>query len=162
MQAATATQTTQYVTFRLGDETYAFHVSNTREVVDYTSITPIPNTPDWVRGVVNLRGAVIPVLDIKQKFGMSSTQQTTDTCIIVVELAIGHEDHVLGVLADSVQEVFEIERSQIEPAPKFGASISTTYIEGIGHLEDRFFVILDVERVFSSHELETVVEVSRE
>jgi chemotaxis signal transduction protein len=160
MQAAAVERTSQYVTFLLGDETYAFDVNNTREVVDYTTITPIPSTPDWVRGVINLRGAVVPVLDIKQKFGMPLTEHTPNTCIIIVELSAGQETYVLGILADSVREVFEIEHSRIEPAPKFGSNISTTYIHGIGRLENQFFVILDVERVFSARELAAAVGAS--
>lgn len=153
MLARELERTSQYVTFKLGDEIYAFDVANTREVVDYTNITPIPHTPDWVRGVINLRGAVLPVLDIKQKFGMPLTARTPATCIIIVELGLGQEVYQLGILADAVREVFEIEHSQIEPAPKFGANISTTYIRGIGRHADQFFVILDVEKVFSTHEL---------
>lgn len=162
MTAAAEVHTNQYVTFQLGDETYAFDVANTREVVDFTNITPIPNTPSWVRGVFNLRGSIIPVLDIKQKFGIGATQQTPDTCILIVELVLGKDEYVLGILADSVREVFEMERSRIEPPPKFGANIATHYIRGIGRHQEQFFVILDVEKVFSTQELGAVSEAAAE
>ena len=130
MATAAALETMQYLTFRLAEEIFALDIAQVREVLDYTQITRVPRMPDFMRGVINLRGSVVPVMDLRLKFGMDGTQRTVNTCIIIAEVVLDGERSVLGALADSVQEVIDLEVSQIEPPPhpataRPPASIST-------------------------------------
>jgi purine-binding chemotaxis protein CheW len=150
------TETEQYLTFKLADEVFAVEVAKVREILDHTSITKVPKTPDFMRGVINLRGSVVPVLDLRLKFGMSMTEQSVDTCIIVLEIAFEEEIIVLGALADSVQEVIELEPDQIEPAPRIAGRIRIDFIKGMGKRGNAFIMILDIDKVFSLDELEAI------
>ncbi|MFH0733495.1 MAG: chemotaxis protein CheW [bacterium] len=145
-----------YLTFTLNEELFAVEVAKVREVLDYTIITKIPKTPEYMRGVINLRGSVVPVLDLRLKFGMSKTENKVNTCIIVLEIQMDDETIVLGALADSVQEVFELEPEQIEPAPKFGTKFKEEFLKGMGKREEKFIMILDIDKVFSSEEIAIV------
>lgn len=158
MSVAGITATTQYLTFKLGDEIFALDVAKVREILDFTTVTKVPRTPDFMRGVINLRGSVVPVVDMRLKFAMSGTEKTVNTCIVVVEVDLEGETIILGALADSVQEVIELEPDQIEPAPRIGAKLRTDFIRGMGKHDGRFIMILDIDRVFSSDELSTVQE----
>ncbi len=149
----------QYLTFKLGDEVFALDVAQVREVLDLTTITKVPRTPDFMRGVINVRGSVVPVVDLRLKFGLSETEGTLDTRIIVMELFLDDETTVIGVIADSVHEVLEIEVSQIEKPPRIGSRWRTEFIRGIGKRDDQFIIILDIEKVFSTDEL-AIVEVT--
>ena len=153
MSVTAITETRQYLTFNLGEESFALDVSHVREILEFTTTTKVPKTPDYMRGVINLRGSVIPVLDMRLKFGMSVTEKTVNTCIIVVEVSFEGEDTIIGALVDSVQEVFELEPDQIEPAPKIGTQLKTEFIKGMGKRDDRFIIMLDIDKVFSSEEL---------
>ncbi|MDD2898922.1 MAG: chemotaxis protein CheW [Desulfuromonadaceae bacterium] len=152
-------QTTQYLTFTLADEVFAVDVARVREILEMPSITKVPQVPDFMRGVINLRGCVVPVIDLRLKFGMPETAQTVNTCIIVVEVAMDGENTVLGALADSVQEVIEMEPAQIEAAPHIGTHLDTEFIRGMGKHDGRFVMILDIDKVFSSVELAAVQKV---
>jgi purine-binding chemotaxis protein CheW len=160
MSVSGITETTQYLTFKLVDEIFALDVAKVREILDFTTVTKVPRTPDFMRGVINLRGSVVPVVDMRLKFGMSSTEKTVNTCIVVVEVGLDGETIILGALADSVQEVIDLEPDQIEPAPKIGTKLRTDFIRGMGKQDSRFIMILDIDKVFSSDELSTVQEVS--
>lgn len=149
-------QTTQYLTFTLAEEVFAVDVDRVREILEITNITKVPQVPDFMRGVINLRGCVVPVLDLRLKFGMAETAQTVNTCIIVVEVEMDGEKIVLGALADSVQEVIEMESSQIEAAPHIGTHLKTDFLKGMGKLDSRFVMILDIDKVFSGTELSAV------
>ena len=149
-------ETTQYLTFKLGDEVFALDISKVREVLDYTAITKVPQTPDFMRGVINLRGNVVPVVDLRLKLGMSATERTVNTCIIITEVVVDDDTVILGALADSVQEVMDLEPDHIEPAPKIGTKLKTEFIRGMGKQNDRFIIILDIDKVFSSDELALV------
>ena len=142
-----------YLTFTLGEETFAFPVAHVREVLDLTDVTKVPRTPDFLRGVINLRGSVVPVVDMRIKFGFPSIQDGLDTCIIVVEVDYSGEKTQIGALADSVQEVFDLSSSEIEPPPAFGMRLHAGYIKGMGKRDDRFIIILDTDKVFSEDEL---------
>ena len=142
-----------YLTFRLGEETFAFEVDNVREVLDLTDITRVPRTPDFLRGVINLRGAVVPVVDMRIKFGLPVQEDTVDTCIIVAEIELDGEITVVGALSDSVKEVFQIDEAQIEPPPSLGMQLNTEFIKGMGKQGEEFIIILDVSRIFSNDEL---------
>jgi purine-binding chemotaxis protein CheW len=154
--AIAITETTQYLTFKLGDEVFAIEISKVREVLDYTTITKVPRTPDFMRGVINLRGNVVPVVDMRLKFGMTKTENTVNTCIIIVEISLDGDTTVLGALADSVQEVIELEPDKIEPAPRIGTRLRTEFIKGMGRRDENFIIILDIDKVFSVDELSLV------
>src|SRR5215470_18403298 len=123
MAVDTITETRQYLTFKLGDEIYALDVATVRELLDFTTVTRIPRTPEFMRGVINLRGSVVPVVDLRLAFGMTATEKTVNTCIIVMEVRLQNETAIMGALADSVEEVVDLEPEQIEPAPNIGTSI---------------------------------------
>ncbi len=153
MSVATITETVQYLTFKLADEIFAFDVAKVREILELVSITKVPQTPDYMRGVINLRGSVVPVIDLRLNFGMQSTEKTVNTCIIVVEVSLNRETIVLGILADSVQEVVEMEPGQIEPPPKLGTRLNTEFIKGMGKVDNDFVMILEIDKVFSANQL---------
>jgi purine-binding chemotaxis protein CheW len=158
MSVTNITETTQYLTFRLDEEIFALDIAKVREVLDYTNITKVPRTPEFMRGVINLRGSVVPVVDMRLKFGMTKTEQTVNTCIIIVEISIDGDTTVLGALSDSVQEVLDLGPDQIEPAPRIGTRLKTEFIRGMGKRDDHFVIILDIDRVFSADELSLVQE----
>ncbi len=146
-------ETAQYLTFRLSHEIFAVEVARVREILEYINITKVPKTPEFMRGVVNVRGSVVPVMDLRLKFGMTKTERSVNTCIIVLEIDFDGETTVLGALADSVQEVIELEPEQIEPAPKIGTQINTEFMKGIGKRDGEFIMILEINKVFSVDEL---------
>jgi len=153
MGVAEIAESVQYLTFKLADEIFALDVAKVREILELTTITKVPQTPDFMRGVINLRGSVVPVVDMRLKFGMNMTEQTINTCIIVVEVNLDSDTIVLGALADSVQEVVEMEPESIEPAPHIGTKLDTDFIKGMGKIEDHFVMILDIDKIFASNEL---------
>jgi len=156
MTIAEIREATQHLTFKLDDEVFALDISKVREVLEYTTVTKVPQTPAFMCGVINLRGGVVPVVDLRLKLGMTKAEKTVNTCIIIVEVELDGEKTVLGALADSVQEVFEFEPDQIEPAPKIGKRLKTEFIKGMGKRDDEFIIILDIDRVFSTDELAIV------
>lgn len=156
MTVSKITDVRQYLTFKLAGEVFALDVGKVREILDYTNITKVPQTPEFMKGVINLRGSVVPVVDMRLKFAISPQEKTVDTCIIVVEITIDGEATVLGALVDSVQEVFELEPSQIEPAPRIGTKLRTEFILGMGKRDDQFVIILDIDKVFSSDDMAMV------
>jgi purine-binding chemotaxis protein CheW len=150
------TDVRQYLTFKLSEEVFGVDVAQVREILDYIKITKVPQTPDFMCGVINLRGSVVPVVDMRLKFGMEKTETTVNTCIVVVEVNLDGENTILGALVDSVQEVFELGPSEIEPAPRIGTKLKTDFIKGMGKRDDRFIILLDIDKVFSSEELSIV------
>ncbi len=156
MAAADIMEMTQYLTFKLDEEVFALDIGKVREVLDFTSITKVPRTPEFMRGVINLRGSVVPVVDLRLKFGMPKTEKTVNTCIIIVEVTVDNETTILGALADSVQEVLDLEPGHIEPAPKIGTRLNTEFIKGMGKRDNRFIIILDIDKIFSTDELSIV------
>ncbi len=153
MSTTTIADTNQYLTFQLGEEVFALDVQKVREVLDFTSVTKIPRTPEYMRGVINLRGCVVPVVDLRLSLGMKATEKTVNTCIIVVEVALDGERAIIGALADSVEEVIELEPESIQPAPRIGSNIRTEFIKGMGARESGFVMILEIDRVFSAEDL---------
>lgn len=150
----------QYLTFKLGDEVYGLEITKVREVLDYTKITKVPKTPDFMKGVINLRGGVVPVVDLRLKFGMPAVRQTVDTCIIIVDVTVDDDQGILGALADQVHEVIELDPSQIEPPPKIGTRLDTDFIKGMGKHDENFIIILNIEKIFSVEELTAVSRAS--
>lgn len=153
MSVATITETQQYLTFRLDEEVFALDISKVREVLDFTTVSKVPQTPEFMLGVINLRGSVVPVVDMRLKFGMTKTEKSVNTCIIIVEIELDGETTVLGALADSVQEVMDLDPDEIEPPPRIGTRLKTKFIKGMGKRDNEFIIILDIDKVFSADEL---------
>lgn len=150
--------TSSYLSFRLADEIFAAPVEKVLEILEISRITKVPRCPAYMRGVINLRGSVLPVIDTRLKFGIPQVEETVDTCIIVLNIKI--EDHIiaLGTLVDSVQEVLEIEQDAIKPAPSIGSKYKSEFIVGMVKLDTHFIMLLDLDKVFSTDELLTVKE----
>jgi purine-binding chemotaxis protein CheW len=149
-------ETTQFLTFKLADEVFALDITKVREVLDFTTVTKVPRTPEFMRGVSNLRGNVVPVVDLRLMFGLSKTEKTVNTCIIITEVTVDGETTVLGVLADAVQEVLDLEPDHIEPAPRIGMRLNTEFIRGMGKRDATFIIILDIDRIFSADQFAMV------
>lgn len=150
---STITQTAQYITFKLGDESFAINVSQVREVLDLSLITKVPTAPDYMRGVVNVRGSATPVVDLRLKFGLPKAADTVNTRILVMELELDGEATVLGGIADSVHEVIELDPAQITPPPTIAMRWRSEFIHGMGKRGDEFIIILDIAAVFTASEL---------
>ncbi|WP_027185427.1 chemotaxis protein CheW [Desulfovibrio inopinatus] len=146
----------KFLTLTLGDEFFALDIYSVREILDMTDITRIPQAPPFMRGVVNVRGAAVPVMDLKMKFGMPPIVPTLNTRIIILEINKGETTSAIGAMADSVKEVLELDASSIDPAPTMGASVKTDFIRGIGKQAGRFIIILDVDKVFSTDEIQSI------
>jgi purine-binding chemotaxis protein CheW len=162
MSVAGITETTQYLSFKLDEEIFALDISKVREVLDFTTVTKVPKTPEFMRGIINLRGSVVPVVDMRLKFGMSETEKTVNTCIIIVETVLEGEKIMIGALADSVQEVFDLEADQIEPPPKIGTRLNIDFIKGMGKRDEEFVIILNIDEVFSAEEIALVTRAGSE
>jgi purine-binding chemotaxis protein CheW len=147
---------TQYLTFMLGGEVFAIGILVIKEIIEYNGLTSVPMMPDFIRGVINLRGAVVPVMDLMARFGKQARAVTKRSCIVIVEIDCGDEQQVIGVIVDAVNAVVEIARSEIEPAPSFGARIQSEFIEGMGKADGGFIILLNVNRVLSCEQLEAV------
>jgi purine-binding chemotaxis protein CheW len=145
-----------YITFSLEDEMFAVEVSQVREILDSIRITKIPRVPEFMRGVINVRGSVVPVVDMRLKFGMASVENNANSRIIVLEVNLDGETMVLGALADSVKDVIELDQGHIEDPPRIGSRWKTEFIKGIGKQNDDFIILLDIDRIFSSDELAVV------
>jgi purine-binding chemotaxis protein CheW len=156
------TETCQYMTFKLGDELFAINVAQVREVLEVPLITKVPTAPQYMKGVVNVRGQSIPVVDLRLRFGLPKAIETLQTRIIVMELALDGEVAVLGGMADSVHEVIELEPANINPPPKIAMRWRTEFIQGMGKRGDEFIIILDFNSVFSTDELTLVREFAPE
>ena len=156
MSSVENTQPTQFLTFTLDKEEFAVDIFKVREVLEFTSVTRVPRTPEFMRGVINLRGKVVPVIDLRLKFGMSRTETTIDTCVIITEVDVRGEKTVLGALADSVQEVIELEPRNIEPPPHMGMRVSIDFISGMGKRDEKFLILLDIDKVLSEDETRAV------
>lgn len=155
-----ASEAPQFLTFRLDEELFALDIAKVREVLEFSAITRVPRMPDFMRGVINLRGNVVPVVDLKLKLGLAQTQKTIDTCVVIAEVSVDGERVVLGALADSVQEVLELDASQIGPPPRMGTRIDADCIRGMGKRDDEFIIILDIDRVLTPGDLRAAEEQS--
>ena len=162
METKELLETAQYLAFNLENEVFAFDISKVREVLEFTAVTKVPQTPDMMKGVINLRGSVVPVIDMRIKFGMGKTEKTVNTVIIIIEIELDGTSTMIGALVDSVQEVMDLDSDHIEPAPKIGTKLNTDFIRGMGKQDGQFLIILDIEKIFSSEELDFVQQASRE
>ncbi len=143
----------KYLTFCLAEEEYGLEILKVRELIGLMEITYVPKTPDHIRGVINLRGKIIPVVDLRTRFGMNSQKATEKTCIIVVEVVNHGSSVLMGILVDSVSEVLDIKEDQIERAPTFGSGVNTNYILGIGKIKDAIKILLDIDKVLSDEDM---------
>jgi len=153
---AATVQRNQYLAFTLGNETFAMDIRLIKEIIQYGDITEVPLMPEFVRGVINLRGSVVPVLDLSLRFGKACTDITRHTCIVILEVQHGDDIVVLGAIVDQVNEVMEIGSSDIEPAPAFGSNLRSDFISGVGKVGGKFVILLDVNHVLSIDELATL------
>lgn len=159
----------QYLTFLLGGEMFAVGILHVKEIIEYGTVTRIPMMPRFIRGVINLRGSVVPVIDLSCRFGGEPTQISRRTCVVILELPENDEQPVIGVVVDAVSEVLEIPRAEIEPAPAFGAKIRAEFIAGMGKVKDRrsggaerFVIVLNVGKVLASEEIALLARVASE
>jgi purine-binding chemotaxis protein CheW len=143
----------QYLSFNLGEGLFAVEVRRTKEILDYRDTTKVPQTPDYMLGVINLRGAVVPVIDLRRKLGLPPREPTRDTCIVVLEITSDGELLTVGVVTDSVQEVLELSADQIEPVPRLGSGLNIDYIRGMGRKGESFVILLDADKIFCSDEI---------
>lgn len=150
----------QCLTFTLGGEMYGVQTLSVKEIIEYGHVTEVPMMPPSIRGVINLRGAVVPVVDLKARFGGGATQITRRTCIVIIELGEAGERQVIGIVVDTVSEVLEIPGADIEPPPLFGARIRSDFISGMGKVGGHFVILLDMGRVLSVDELSTLSELA--
>ena len=148
-----AVEQTQYLTFSLAGEEYAIGILRVREILEYDTVTTVPQTPPSIRGVINLRGSVVPVVDLAVKFGLPATPLTKRTCIVIVEVDLAGQRTVMGLLADAVSQVMDLTAGDIEPPPPFGTAVKVDYLQGMGKVGKKFVLILNVDHVLSAPEL---------
>ena len=142
----------QYLTFLLSGEEYAISILRIKEIIGYDTVTSVPKTPKWIRGVINLRGNVVPVVDLAVRFGMSERPVTKTSCIIIVEWQLGSQNTLMGVMADAVSQVMDIAAGEIQPAPAFGTRVKVDYLQGMAQLGKKFALLLDIDSVLSADE----------
>lgn len=150
--------TQQYLTFSLGDEVFAMDIRTVREIIQHASMTVVPLMPDFVRGVINLRGAVVPVIDLRSRFGRDSSMVGKKTCIVIFDASGQGENQVLGLMVDAVSEVIDIASAKIESPPSFGTTIAREYIRGMGKVENDFIPIIETDRALSMDDMAATVE----
>jgi len=143
----------QYLTFLLANEEYAISILKVKEIIEYDTVTTVPKTPQWVRGVINLRGAVVPVVDLAVKFGLEQKPVTRTTCIVIVETQFESQNITIGVLADAVSQVMELTAEDLQPVPEFGTRVKVDYLLGMAQVGKKFALLLDVDKVLSTDEL---------
>lgn len=153
MPPSMAAEPQQYLTFMLGGETFALGILAIKEIIEYRGLTEVPMMPPSIRGVINLRGAVVPVMDLQARFGRPSSDITKRTCIVIIEVESDGERHVLGAVVDAVNEVLEIPGTDIEPPPSFGTRIRSDFIHGMGKVRGKFVILLAAEQVLSVEEI---------
>lgn len=141
------------LTFKLGEEVFAINVSKVINILEMSHITRIPKTPEYMKGVINLRGTVLPVVDLRIKFGLPEKENTVDTSIIVISIDLNGEPILIGTLVDAVREVLELKNDEISPAPTIGTKYNTGFIEGMWRTDEKFIMILDIDKVFSTEEV---------
>ena len=152
----------KYLTFQIADEEYGLEILKVQEIIQMLDVTHIPQVPAFVRGVINLRGKIIPIVNLRMKFGMKAIDDTDRTSIIVVGLEFSQRELIMGIIVDEVSEVLDIEEEQIEPPPCFGSKVDTSFILGMGKVGKRVLTMLDIDRVLSEREMDSVAGVMKE
>jgi len=159
VEQITGDEQRQYLTFLLGGETFAIAILNIKEIIEYGNVTTVPMMPEFVRGVINLRGAVVPVIDLAMRFARPPSPVTRRSCIVLIEVEVEDEQYIIGITVDAVNEVLEIPNSEIEPPPAFGAKIRSDFIGGMGKIDGKFVIILDADKVLSIDEMASLTSV---
>lgn len=162
MNDKTITKINSYLSFNLGDEEFAVNVSKVLNILEMLKITEVPKSPEYMKGVINLRGTVLPVVDTRIKFGMTPTEYTNNTCIVVMEIEMDNDIVKVGALVDSVQAVMELEDSEIQPPPSIGSKYKSEFIYGMVKVDEKFIMLLDMEKVFSAEDVIMVKEKTEE
>jgi purine-binding chemotaxis protein CheW len=162
LAAAAAAQQTQYLTFMLGAEMFAIGILAVKEIIEYGGVTMVPMMPACIRGVINLRGAVVPVVDLAVRFGRPEAAVTKRTCIIIIETESNGEKLVIGMVVDAVNAVLDIPASEIEPAPSFGARVRPDFLQGMGKVNGKFVLLLNAQQVLSEEEIGTLAQAGLE
>lgn len=152
----------QYLTFQLGQEMFAVSILRIKEILEYSEMTTVPMMPSFVRGVINLRGAVVPVVDLSARFGRQKMEVTRRSCIVIIEAESEAGKQDIGLMVDSVSEVLEIPHDQIEPAPSFGTNIRADFISGMGKVDGKFVITLEVDKVLSVDEMAALAQANTE
>ena len=152
----------QYLTFSLSSEMFAVGILHVKEIIEYGNLTEIPMMPPFIRGVINLRGSVVPVVDLAARFGGHRTEISKRTCIVIIEIADGDLRQDIGIVVDAVSEVLEIPGSEIEPPPSFGAKIRADFIFGMGKVAGKFVIILNIDKVLSVEEIASLATISQQ
>jgi len=150
----------QYLTFLLADEEYAISILRIKEIIGYDTVTSVPKTPAWIRGVINLRGNVVPVVDLAVKFGLPQRPVTKTTCIIIVEWQMETQNTMMGVIADAVSQVMDIAAAEIQAAPSFGTRVKVDYLQGMAELGKKFALLLDIDKILSGEDTMSLQEAS--
>lgn len=148
----------QYLTFLLADEEYAISILRVKEIIGYDMVTSVPKTPAWIRGVINLRGNVVPVVDLAVRFGLAERPVTKTTCIIIVEWQMGTQNTMMGVIADAVSQVMDIAAGEIQAAPSFGTRVKVDYLRGMAEIGKKFALLLDIDKVLSGEDTTSLRE----
>ncbi len=146
----------KYLTFRLADEEYGLQILKVQEIIGMLTVTRVPQTPDFIRGVINLRGKVIPVVELRVKFDLETCADDETTCIIVVQVEREEDTLTMGILVDAVSEVVDIATDQLEPPPDFGTAVDTAFILGMGKVHEKVVMLLDIDRVLSAEEIKAL------
>ncbi len=150
----------KYLTFKMGNEEYGIEIMKVVEIIGVMEITAVPRTPDFIRGVINLRGKIIPIVDLRQKFDLPRKEDTERTCIIVVQIQREAQNTIMGIIVDDVSEVLYIGADQIEPTPSFGANVETEFIMGVGQINRDVVMLLDIDKVLTGGEIKMVDKVT--
>lgn len=153
MEKSTQAESKQYLSFFIGEEEYALGILRVREIIEYDVLTAVPGTPPWIRGVINLRGTVVPVMDLGIKFGLQPIEPGRRSCIVMVEVALGGRSTVMGILSDAVSQVIDVQADQIEEPPSFGTNIHAAYLHGLIKGAKKFVLLLDIDRVLTHDEV---------
>ena len=160
MQTRALHEAQQVLTFHIGGDTYAIDILRVREIVEYQTVTRVPTAPAWIRGVVNLRGSVVPALDLAVKLGLPGAPVGRRTCIVLVEVELQGEETVLGIIADAVDQVVDLSPADVQPPPSFGARVHPDYLLGLAKLDFRLALLLDIDRILTTDELLRVEDLS--
>jgi purine-binding chemotaxis protein CheW len=160
MENQTSVKLSSYLSFKLGEEVFAANVGKVLNILELTKITKVPKAPDYMKGVINLRGSVLPLVDTRIKFGMEPTEFTTNTCILVLDIDFDGESVHVGALVDAVQEVLEINENEVEPPPSIGSKYKSEFIEGVAKNGEDFIMLLDMDLIFTNDELKVLKETS--
>ncbi len=161
-QPLVANEVDQYLTFILNTEVFAVNILNIKEIIEFGQLTEVPRMPSFIKGVINLRGSVVPVIDLSARLGKESAKQTRKTCIVIIEVLFEGDEHVIGVMVDAVNAVLELKASEIEAAPTFGSNIRSDFIQGMGKFDQKFIIILNVNQVLSVDEMASMASLSNE